>query len=92
MDVRHDESGGRFYARTESGEAVLDYGETPEGVLDLRHTHVPEGDREKGTGGALVKAAIEYARQNGLSVRPTCPFVRSWLKQNPEAYDLVESG
>ena len=39
------------------------------------------GEKLKGTGSGkkLVRAAVEYARQRNLKIRPTCPFAKSVL-------------
>ena len=53
--------------------------------LVLIHTEVPPGLEGRGTGGALVTAAIEAAARDGLTVVPLCPFARSWLERHPGA-------
>ena len=42
------------------------------------------------SGEVLVRAAFDHARREGLRIRPTCPFVRSWLDDHPEERDLTE--
>lgn len=91
MQVEHEESGRRFVAQTDGGEAELSY-ETPrEGVLDLVHTFVPADTRGEGVGEALVMRALDHARQNGLKIIPTCPFVLRWMEAHPDQADLVAS-
>jgi predicted GNAT family acetyltransferase len=58
-------------------------------VLSLIHTEVPPELRRRGIADAMTRAALEYARAYGLSVRPTCPFVRAYLRRHPEYQDLV---
>lgn len=89
MEVRHDEEGSRFTARTDAGEASLSYTELEGGRLDLRHTEVPPGAEGEGVGGALVKAAFEHARSSGVGIVPSCPFVRSYLERHPEYAELA---
>lgn len=88
-EVQHDPEGGSFHARTEHGEARLDYRWADRGTLDLRHTFVPEEDRGRGIAGRLVEHALEYATQERLRVIPTCPFVRAWIEKNPAFRHLV---
>lgn len=81
VDVQHRESNRRFTARTPSGLAYISYERPDERTIDLQHTVVPEADRGRGIGAALVETAIGYARQNGLRVIATCPFVKAWLEK-----------
>jgi predicted GNAT family acetyltransferase len=45
---------------------------------------VPPASRGRGLGEALVKAALEAARQEGVRVVPVCPFVRAYLQRHPQ--------
>jgi predicted GNAT family acetyltransferase len=58
--------------------------------LVLLHTEVPEPLGGRGLGGALVRAAVERARRDGLTVVPLCPFAADWLTRHPEAAAGVE--
>ncbi|MBK5305127.1 MAG: N-acetyltransferase [Frankiaceae bacterium] len=77
-DVTHVPDRSRF----ESGKAYLTYEES-DGRFDLQHTVVPEEMAGEGVGGALVKAAVAYAREAGLELVVTCPFAQSWLDKHP---------
>jgi len=59
-------------------------------VLSLIHTEVPPALRGRGIADAMTRAALEYARAYGLSVRPICPFVSAYLRRYPEFQDLVD--
>jgi len=58
--------------------------------MDLLHTEVPPEHEGQGYGGALAKAALDYARAEKLRVIPTCPFVRAYVKRHPEYAALVD--
>lgn len=88
LDVRLDEERERFVAPIDGQEAYLEYDAPEEGVLDYRHTFVPEEHRERGIGEALVVSALDHARRNELRIVPTCPFVEHVLGQHPEYGDL----
>ena len=60
-----------------------------EGRIELTHTVVDDAFEGKGIGGTLVKAALDSARDRGLAVVPTCPFVRSYVERHPAYADLV---
>lgn len=53
--------------------------------LVLVHTGVPDELGGRGLGGALVTAAIERARRDGLTLIPRCPFARRWIERHPDA-------
>ena len=60
-----------------------------EGRIELTHTVVGDDFEGQGIGGTLVKAALDSARDRGLAVTPTCPFVRSYIERHPAYADLV---
>jgi predicted GNAT family acetyltransferase len=90
VDVQHRENAKRFTARTPSGIAYIAYAQPDERTIDLQHTVVPEADRGQGVGGALVRTAIQYAREQDKRVIATCPFVKAWLEQHPDQTDVVK--
>ena len=91
MEVTHDRDSHRFVASVEEGEAYLAYSPRGDGVLDLQHTFVSPAERGEGVGTVLVRAALDYARERGLHVIPTCPFARKWINEHPQYADLVSS-
>jgi predicted GNAT family acetyltransferase len=86
--VSHNAAEHRFEVATDHGVATLRYFARGD-VLDLAHTAVPQAAEGQGLGGALAQAALEYARDNGLKVIPSCPFVHSYLQKHREYADLV---
>ena len=90
--VEHDAGRQRFVAQTDAGEAYLAYERTGEHTLDLQHTIVPEAARGAGVGEALVRAAFDHARAHHEQIIPTCPFVSEWLRENPDAEDVLAVG
>ena len=92
MHIEHVTAHHRFVARLPEGDAVLAYRITPAGALDIRSTYVPPAARGRGTGGALVEAALTYARTEGRQVIPSCWYVGSWIAEHPEFRDLLVTG
>lgn len=84
MDIRHEPERQRFVAETNGGGGVLEYRGPAGGVIDYHHTFVPPELRGRGIAGELVEFALGYARDQGLKVRPTCPFVRRIVDSKPE--------
>lgn len=90
IDTRHEPEQSRFAAIIDGQVAHLDYAESGEGVLDYRHTWVPEVLRNRGIGERLVLDALDWARSHDYRVIPTCPFVDAVVRRHPEHADLVE--
>ena len=80
VNVTHAPERSRF----ESGSAYLSY-ERSGNSIDLQHTVVPKELEGRGVGGALVRAAITFARDEGLELVVTCPFAKKWLEKHPDA-------
>lgn len=57
--------------------------------LVLAHTEVPAELEGWGIGGALVAAAVQLAKSDGLAVVPECTFARGWLERHPQAVEGV---
>jgi predicted GNAT family acetyltransferase len=78
-DVIHAADRSRF----EAGSAYLAYARTGN-RFDIQHTVVPEDMKGEGVGGELVRAAVEFARSEGLELVVTCPFARRYLAKHPD--------
>ena len=59
------------------------------GTLVLLHTEVTPPKRERGLGTRLVHDALEDVRERDLHMKPVCPFVAAYVRENPEYGDLV---
>jgi predicted GNAT family acetyltransferase len=57
--------------------------------LFLTHTEVPPALEDQGLGTKLANAALEYARQNELTVVAVCPFVQEYVNSHPEYQSFV---
>ena len=82
--VTHDEAKGQFEIVLGQEKAVLKYHRTDSNI-SLLHTEVPEPSRGRGLGKQLVRAALDYAHFNQLTVVAVCPFVKAYLAKHPEA-------
>lgn len=88
-DVLDDQAGQRLVVSIDDAEAELVYDRDGD-HLYLLHTEVPDEFRGHGTGGQLVRAALELARRDGLALVPWCPFARRWLREHPDAHHDVQ--
>jgi len=87
--VRNAPERSRFEIEVD-GSAVgfIEYRRRP-GSISFVHTEIDPDHEGAGLGGALVAAALDEARREGVQVLPFCPFVRSYLERHPEYVDLV---
>ena len=87
--VLHEPEGHRFVVRELGHEAYLSYYELPNRTLDLAHMFTPNEVRGRGIATAVIRHALEYAREHGYRVVPACPFVRTYIDRHPRYADLV---
>ncbi len=92
MEIQRDEHGknGAFFI-DQDGEwvAELTYVKTGDGEITIDHTEVDDKLRGKGIGEYLVKAVVEFARKNGLKIKPNCPFAKKIIDATPEYQDVL---
>jgi predicted GNAT family acetyltransferase len=89
IDVRNDSVGSRLVHEAEGAIAQLVYDREGD-RLYLIHTEVPKALGGRGIGGELVRAAMQWARADKLTIVPWCPYARRWLREHPdEASDVA---
>jgi predicted GNAT family acetyltransferase len=86
--VRDNTAERRFEVVVDDARAVLTYRRTGDRLV-LVHTEVPDAVDGRGIGGALVRAAVARAEEQGLTVVPRCPFARGWLERHPDVAGRV---
>ena len=87
LNVRHDPSRQRFVAILDGLPNQLDYS-ISEGIMRITHTGVVEQLRGRGIAGALVRAALDHAREQGLKVEPWCSYAAAYMQSHPDTDDL----
>ena len=86
--IEHDAAASAFVARVEGGLAECAY-RLQGGVMNLVHTEVPPASEGRGIAAALVKTALDWARAEGLRVRPLCSYVAVYMRRHPQTQDLL---
>lgn len=86
--IHHDAEAGKFYISLADGLATLKYRRLDDKTVDFYSTFVPGTRRGEGIGSRLVKHALDWAQQESLLVRPSCPFVDKYIKNHPASPDI----
>lgn len=89
VEIRHNPAQNRFEFEIDSHLAVLEY-RLDDTTISFTHTGVPSELGGRGLGGQLVRAGLDYARAEGLSVIPLCSFVAAYIQKKPEYQDLLK--
>ena len=79
-NVKHDEKRHRF---------EYDRNGLEDGGMDIFHTLVPIPMEGMGVGSALMKYALDYARDHHYSVIPNCAFAQAFLLRHTNYRDLI---
>lgn len=87
MEVIHDKDNNRFVIYIDGVEAFVEYS-LAENVIELYHTYTPPQLRGRGLAEKVVRAALEYAKENKLKVIPSCSYVAVFLQRHPEYSEL----
>lgn len=90
IDLTRDEP-GRHYRAAVDGRIIgeTEFLLTPELVV-FTHTSIDRAFESQGVGPALVRWALDDARDRGYRVLPSCPVVRAYIDLHEDEYgDLV---
>ena len=87
--VTHNAARSRFESAPQGQLATCDYRRQGE-VLVLHHTKVPPALQGRGVAAELVRIALDFARDQGLRIRPNCSYVASYMRRHPETLELLE--
>jgi len=88
LTVTHNPQASRFEAQVGDGLAVCAYRQSGD-VLLLTHTEVPPDSEGQGVAAALVRSTLDWARSEGLKVRPVCSYVAAYMRRHPDTRDLL---
>lgn len=92
MEIQHinNETKGFFKAVEDEKEAGrMTYSWAGENKFIIDHTEVNPEFNGKGVGKKMVLAAVEYARENNLTIIPLCPFAKSVFDKTEEIRDVL---
>ena len=93
MEIQNKKAGakGMFYIENDKTTlAKMVYTMPSPGKMIIEHTEVSEELKGQNVGFLLVKAAVEFAREQNIKIIPLCPFANSVFKRKPEFADVLE--
>ena len=66
----------------------ITYSDTKGGKWIIDHTYVDPNHRNQQIGEQLVKAIVEWAREENVKLLPLCPFAKREFEQTPDYADV----
>ena len=78
----HNMDKHRFEINIDSFTAELNYRLKDDGIV-FTHTGVPSPLEGRGIGSLLVRAGLQYAKENNLKVQSLCWFVDKYMQRHP---------
>jgi hypothetical protein len=91
LEVRHNPQASRFEAFVDGELCRADY-RMSGNVMQIVHSEVPYALEGRGLAAQVVRAALDFARANGLKVVPVCGYVRAYMRRHEETHDLLAEG
>ena len=88
INIIHNQKAQRFETTIDGQTGYISY-QDHDNTLTYDHTIVPQSLGGRGVGSALVKHALDFARQQHKKVVPQCSFVSSYINKHPDYQDLV---
>ena len=86
-----NESQNQFELEVGEHTAFLEYYMEGDKML-MTHTEAPQELRGTGVARNLVNQALQYAKNNNLTVVPLCSYVADYINKHPEWYVILSEG
>jgi uncharacterized protein len=88
-NIRLDQDQQRFVMEVDGHECELGFSRDGN-IASMNHVRVPDAVGGRGLAGQLTRHALDWARDEGLKVRPVCPYVATWIERHPDYQGLVD--
>lgn len=86
----NDPKHGNFEAFIDGNHAgLMTYTWAGEERFIIDHTEVGEAYNGKGVGKEMLLAAVDFARKNGKTIIPLCPFAKATFQKHEELQDVL---
>ncbi|EPR70780.1 putative acetyltransferase [Winogradskyella psychrotolerans RS-3] len=91
MELKYEESKNRFYLLDNDKEiGEITYANVKDGLIDINHTEIDVNYRGQDLGLQLIEAIADYARENKLKARASCPYVAKVFGET-DKYDDIKA-
>ena len=91
MEIEREDNGkkGKFFVMHDGKqEAQMTYVYAGKNII-VDHTEVGEVFKGQGLGYKLVEAAVIFARESNIKIKPLCPFAHAFFKKKVHEYSDV---
>ena len=88
MEIQREDNGkkGKFYVMLNGKqEAEMTYVYAGTNII-IDHTEVGEVFKGQGVGYKLVEAAVIFARESNIKIKPLCPFANAVFRKKVDEY------
>ena len=83
-----DNRGSFFIEKNGRQVAELDF-KIEDNILDAYHTGVRPELEGQGIASRLFDEMVNFARENGYKVKPSCPYIDVKFRRNPDGFSDV---
>jgi uncharacterized protein len=90
--IEHQDSGrrGAFFIEQDGRRiAELTYGRASDSLIVIDHTEVDPALRGQGIARTLLAAAVNWARENNIRIRPTCSYAVAQFARDQSIRDVL---
>jgi predicted GNAT family acetyltransferase len=88
--IRDNPEKHRFEADLGDGSVAVAEYNLLSGKIMFTHTEVPPSHEGQGVGSALIRFALNSARERGLQVIPICTFFAAYIRKHADVQDLLD--
>jgi len=88
VEVAHNAAQKRFEIQLGDQIAMVKYILGSSEII-FTHTEVPEAFEGQGVASKIAKVAVEYAKAQGLRIRPMCPYMAAYIQRHPEYHSIT---
>ena len=89
VDIVDNAEARRYEARFDGAVAGFATYRIHPGRIEFMHTEVRPEYEGHGLGSRLAAEALDDVRKRGLTVTPTCPFIKDFIESHEEYQDLI---
>lgn len=88
-EIIHRKKSQRFFLKIGRGKASYLKYTIGGNRMSIDSTYTPKEFRGRGYAGKLMKAAIEFAKENNLKIVPNCTYAQYYFEKHPELKELL---